>query len=62
MNDKERMTEWAAGFKADHHCETCPFVKNESDVGIGIVRDCDAVCGLPVEDIVKEMEGYGVEV
>jgi hypothetical protein len=62
MTEKERMAEWAKKFKENHSCATCPFVKNEADVGAGIIRDCDAVCRFPVEDIVKEMEGYCVEI
>jgi hypothetical protein len=52
--------EWAENFKQHHTCETCPFVKNEADVGIGIIRDCDGVCGMSVEEILIEMDGYGV--
>jgi len=58
--EKDRMLEWAKQFKENHRCETCPFVKNEADVGVGIIYDCDAVCRMEIGDILREMEGYMV--
>jgi len=52
--------EWAEDFKKNHICQTCPFVKNEADVGVGIIYDCDCVCKMEVPEILKEMEGYSV--
>ena len=58
MNNEK--TEWAENFKKNHNCRTCPFVKNEADVGVGIIRDCDYVCKMEIPEILKEMEGYCV--
>jgi hypothetical protein len=52
--------EWAENFKKYHHCETCPFVINEVDIGVGMLRDCGHVCQMTVDEIIAEMEGYGV--
>ena len=52
--------ECAEDFKKNHKCEICPFVKNEVDVGVGIIRDCDYVCKMDVSEILKEMEGFCV--
>jgi hypothetical protein len=62
MIDKDSMRKWAAEFKRNHSCISCPFVKNEVDIGVGIQRDCDGVCTMEVDEIVKEMEGYSVEI
>jgi len=48
--------EWALFFKEHHNCNSCPFVKNEADIGVGILRDCDYVCSMDIDDILKEME------
>jgi hypothetical protein len=53
--------EWAENFKKHPHCETCQFVKNEVDIGVGMLRDCDHVCQTTVDEIIAEMKGYGVE-
>jgi hypothetical protein len=53
-----KVKKWAVEFKEHHNCFTCPFVKNEVDVGVGIIRDCDIVCHWGVEQIISEMEGY----
>jgi hypothetical protein len=57
--EHEKYRKWAEAFKQNHDCRKCPFVKHEVDVGEGTTRDCDAVCGWDVEQIVSEMEGYG---
>ena len=57
MENKER---WAKQFKENHRCESCPFVIDEVDIGIGTQYRCDHVCQMSVEDILKEMEGYCV--
>ena len=57
---KHKKTEWAVEFKKNHSCETCPFVKNEADVGVGIIRDCDAVCKMDIPEILQEMENMSV--
>jgi len=54
--DKKR--EWAIKFQKNHRCETCPFVKNEADVGVGIIRDCDYVCKKDISKILEQMENY----
>ena len=54
--------EWAIWFKENRRCETCPFVKHEVDIGVGIQRDCDHVCHFEVDEIVYEMEGAMVNV
>jgi len=57
---KDRMLEWAKQFKENHRCESCPFVIDEVDIGVGIQYRCDHVCQMGVGDILKEMEGYMV--
>jgi hypothetical protein len=53
----EKKIEWAKDFQKNHDCRTCPFVKNEADVGVGIIRDCDCVCKMELGEILEEMEG-----
>jgi len=50
-------SEWAESFKEENHeCSKCPFVKNEADVGVGIIYDCDRVCMMEVLEIVKYID------
>jgi hypothetical protein len=58
--EHEKYRKWAEDFKQNHDCQKCLFVKHEVDVGVGTIRDCDTVCGWEVEQIISEMEGYGV--
>jgi hypothetical protein len=46
----------AKGFQKNHSCNSCPFVKNEVDIGAGIMRDCDHVCRMEIGEILEEME------
>jgi len=52
--DKE--IEWAENFQKNHNCNSCPFVKNEADVGVGIIRDCECVCLMEIGEILEKME------
>jgi len=45
---------WAKKFKESYRCETCPFVIDEVDVGVGMMRNCDHVCDWEPEEIAKE--------
>jgi len=54
------LEKWAKDFKQAHKCGTCPFVKNDADVGVGIIYDCDHVCMMEVDEIIncaKDFEG-----
>jgi hypothetical protein len=59
---KRQIEEWAAWFKKNHKCVSCPFVIDEVDIGVGIQRNCGIVCRMEIDDIVNEMEGYGVAI
>jgi hypothetical protein len=53
---------WATGFKENHTCDGCPFVINEVDIDVGIQWICNHVCDMEIEEIVKEVEGYEIEI
>ena len=48
---------WAEAFRTNHKCETCPFIKNYDDIGVGIIYVCDHVCWMPIDEILEYMEG-----
>ena len=58
MEDNNGYEEYAIKFKQYHSCVGCPFVKNDADVGIGVINDCDYVCLMEVPDIIKRIEEY----
>jgi hypothetical protein len=62
LEKKQKLEDWAAWFKKNHRCGSCPFVIDEVGIGIGIQRNCDFVCQMEIDEIVKEMEGCGVDV
>jgi len=49
---------WAAQLISDLDCKKCPFIKNEADVGVGIMYDCDHVCNMSVEEVIKYVEEW----
>ena len=49
----ENAIEWAKRFKQSHRCGDCPFVKNDADIGVGIIYDCDSVCFMELDEIVE---------
>ena len=54
----DRALDWAVEFKKNPNCNTCPFVIDEVDNGVGIQRNCDFVCKMDIDDILKEAAGY----
>ena len=54
---EESKIEWAKDFQKNHNCNSCPFIKNEVDIGVGMLRDCDHVCQMEIGEILEEMEG-----
>ena len=53
----DRKIEWAKDFQKHHNCNSCLFIKNEVDIGVGMLRDCDHVCQMEIGEILEEMEG-----
>jgi hypothetical protein len=53
----DKKLKWAKDFQKNHNCNSCPFVKNEADIGAGILRDCDLVCKMEIDEILEEMKG-----
>ena len=58
---KDRMLNWAKDFKENHDCNTCPFIIDEVDIGVGIQIHCDCVCKMDIPEILEEMEGACVD-
>jgi hypothetical protein len=58
---QDRKIQWAKDFQENYSCKSCPFVKHEVDVGVGmgLIRDCDYVCMRDVDGILAEMELIG---
>jgi hypothetical protein len=56
-----KAEKWPTEFKANHNCESCPFVLAEVDIGVGTQRHCEHVCLDEVDEIIDAMEGYGIE-
>ena len=56
----DKKIEWAKDFKENHNCNSCPFVIDEVDIGVGILRNCDHVCWMEIGEILEQMEGYCV--
>ena len=54
-NERESKEAWALAFKNRHECSRCPFVKNEADVDVGVMYDCDYVCAMETSDILNYM-------
>ena len=52
----ENIIEWATQFKQNHRCGNCPFIKNDADIGVGIIYDCDRVCAMEISEIVEYSE------
>jgi hypothetical protein len=52
-----KKIEWAKDFQKNHNCNSCPFIKNEVDIGAGMLRDCDLVCQMEIGEILEEMKG-----
>ena len=57
---EDRKIEWAKDFQKHHNYNTCPFVKDEVDIGVGMLRNCDHVCQMEIGEILEEMEGVCV--
>jgi hypothetical protein len=53
----DKKIQWAKDFQKKHRCNSCPFIKNEVDIGVGMLRDCDCVCRMEIGKILEEMEG-----
>jgi hypothetical protein len=52
-----KKIDWAKDFQKNHNCNSCPFIKNEVDIGVGMLRNCDHVCQMELGEILVEMEG-----
>jgi hypothetical protein len=52
----DKKIQWAKDFQKNHSCNSCPFIKNEVDIGVGMLRDCDLVCHMEIDKILEEME------
>jgi hypothetical protein len=53
----DNAKKWAKDFQKNHNCNSCPFVKDEVDIGVGTLRNCDHVCNMEINKILEEMEG-----
>jgi len=56
----DKKIEWAKDFKENHSCNSCPFIIDEVDIGVGMLRNCDHVCWKDISEIVEQMEHYCV--
>jgi len=56
----DKKIEWVKNFQENHNCNSCLFVIDEVDIGVGILRNCDHVCQMEVGEILEQMEGYCV--
>ena len=55
----EATIAWVKQFKHNHSCSTCPFVKNDADIGVGVLYDCDRICAMETEEIAAYCAGLG---
>ena len=53
--NKNNVT-WITQFKIEQKCELCPFVRNATNIGVGIIYDCDFICLLSIDEIIKTMQ------
>jgi hypothetical protein len=60
MIDMNTQTEWAKDFQKTPDCNSCPFVLDKVDNGVGIQMHCNHVCKMELGEILKEMERVGV--
>ena len=54
MNSLDKQ-QWAEQFRATPSCEKCPFVKDAAGIGVGTIYNCDHVCAMEVQDILRYM-------